>query len=197
MAHSGVVQPFESGLSLPVDRPQIFLPRNICGRGWFGGQAVAYIAENRAEEVAMSATGLDVFDKTIQTTNIWLDEIMHEMGPDRQVAWHILGAVLRTMRDRLPAGLAAHLGAQLPLIVRGAYYDQYEPAAAPDKSRTLEEFLSHVNAELKSTRPVNSREAVRVVCSVLARHIDDGQMRKVWQSLPEDVRRVATANVNS
>ncbi|TIP56582.1 MAG: DUF2267 domain-containing protein, partial [Mesorhizobium sp.] len=26
----------------------------------------------------MSATGLDVFDKTLQTTNIWLDEIMTE-----------------------------------------------------------------------------------------------------------------------
>ena len=24
----------------------------------------------------MSATGLDVFDKTLQITNIWLDEIM-------------------------------------------------------------------------------------------------------------------------
>ena len=24
----------------------------------------------------MSATGLDVFDKTLPTTNIWLDEIM-------------------------------------------------------------------------------------------------------------------------
>ena len=32
----------------------------------------------------MSATGLDVFDKTLQTTNIWLDEIMAKLGPDRQ-----------------------------------------------------------------------------------------------------------------
>ena len=50
----------------------------------------------------MSATGLEVFDKSIQTTNIWLDEIMEDMGPDRQLAWHLLGGVLRTMRDRLP-----------------------------------------------------------------------------------------------
>ena len=42
----------------------------------------------------MSATGLDVLDKTLQTTNIWLDEIMAKLGPDRQVAWHELGAVL-------------------------------------------------------------------------------------------------------
>jgi uncharacterized protein (DUF2267 family) len=67
----------------------------------------------------MSATGVDVFDKTLQTTNIWLDEIMEEMGPDRQLAWRILGAVLRALRDRLPPDLAAHLSAQLPLLVRG------------------------------------------------------------------------------
>lgn len=53
----------------------------------------------------MSATGLDVFDKTLQITNIWLDEIMADLGPDRHVAWHTLGAVLRTLRDRLQIGL--------------------------------------------------------------------------------------------
>jgi hypothetical protein len=50
----------------------------------------------------MSATGLEVFDKTLQTTNLWLDDISKEIGPDRQVAWHVLGAVLHALRDRLP-----------------------------------------------------------------------------------------------
>ena len=75
----------------------------------------------------MSATGLDVFDKTLQSTNIWLDEIMEKLGPDRQVAWHVLSAVLHALRDRLQIGLAVHLGAQLPLLVRGLYYDQWHP----------------------------------------------------------------------
>lgn len=145
----------------------------------------------------MSATGLDVFDKSIQTTNIWLNEIMDDMGPDRQIAWHLLGAVLRTMRDRLPPELAAHLGAQLPLVVRGAYYDQYEPTAAPDKSRTLDEFLGKIADELRFTRPVNTRDALQVVCSVLARHVDQGQIEKVWDALPEEIRRVATAKLHS
>ena len=47
----------------------------------------------------MSATGLDVFDKTLQTTHIWLDEMMAKLGPDRQVAWHVLGAVLHALRE--------------------------------------------------------------------------------------------------
>jgi Uncharacterized conserved protein (DUF2267) len=89
----------------------------------------------RGETDATAATGLDVFDKTLQTTNIWLDEIAAEIGPDRQVAWHALGAVLRALRDRIPLDLAAHLGAQLPLLARGLYYDQWHPAAGGLESR--------------------------------------------------------------
>jgi uncharacterized protein (DUF2267 family) len=145
----------------------------------------------------MSATGLDVFDKSIQTTNIWLDEIMEDMGPDRQLAWHLLGAVLRTMRGRLPPDLAAHLGAQLPLVVRGAYYDQYEPSVLPDKNRSLDTFLAKIADELKFNHPANTRDALQVVCSVLAEHVDDGQIAKVWEALPQDIRQVATAKLHS
>ena len=61
----------------------------------------------------MSATGLDVFDKTLQTTNVWLDEIAAELGPDRQVAWKVLSIVLHKLRDRMPVGLSAHRSAEL------------------------------------------------------------------------------------
>jgi uncharacterized protein (DUF2267 family) len=136
----------------------------------------------------MSATGLDVFDKTLQTTNIWLNEIMADHGPDRQVAWHILGAVTRALRDRLPPDLAAHLGAELPLLVRGTYYDRYRPSQTPDKTRSLDEFLAHVGDELKSVRPVNSGDAARSVFRVLSRHVDLGQSAKVRAALPKEIQ---------
>lgn len=139
----------------------------------------------------MSATGLDVIDRSLHTTHIWLDEIMEELGPDRQFAWHVLGAVLRCLRDRLTPDLAAHLGAQLPLLVRGTYYDRYRPSKTPEKVRSLDEFLPKIADELSMTRPVNAEDALRVVCRVLDRHIEAGQAHKVWESLPEDIRRVA------
>ena len=54
----------------------------------------------------MSTTGLDVFDKSLQLTNIWLNEIMEEHGPDRQRAWHILSAVLRHHQGPFAARVA-------------------------------------------------------------------------------------------
>jgi uncharacterized protein (DUF2267 family) len=136
----------------------------------------------------MSATGLDVFDKTIQTTNIWLDEIMDVIGPARHTAWHVLGATLRALRDRLTVDQAAHLGAQLPLLVRGLYYDQWHPAAMPSRERTLDGFLARVADGLRDTRPVNVREAVETVFRVLAVHIAKGQADKVAGELPAEIR---------
>src|SRR5947208_14396025 len=104
----------------------------------------------------MSATGLDVFDKTLQTTNIWLDEIMAELGPQRQFAWHVLGAVLHALRDRLQVGLAVHLGAQLPLLVRGLYYDQWHPSDQMLKQRSAQQVLAPVSPRLAGIRPVTA-----------------------------------------
>ena len=136
----------------------------------------------------MSATGIDIFDKSLQVTNTWLNEIMEDHGPDRQRAWHILGAVLRSTRDRLPPDLAAHLGAQLPLLVRSAFYEQFEPSRLPEKFRTREEFFDRVKERMSGARPVNLEDAVQSVFKVLSHQIDPGQVRKVRDALPEDVR---------
>ena len=138
----------------------------------------------------MSSTGLDVFDKTLQTTHIWLDELMQVIGPDRHLAWHVLSSVLRALRDRVPLGLAVHLGSQLPLLVRGTYYDRWR---APGQSlehpaRSLDEFLQIVSQDLEKTRPVNVRDATRAVFQILTRHVDRGQIDKVRDAMPEEVR---------
>jgi uncharacterized protein (DUF2267 family) len=51
----------------------------------------------------MSATGLDVFDSTIQKTNIWLNDLQRQGGfPDRHAAYQALRVTLHALRDRLP-----------------------------------------------------------------------------------------------
>ncbi|MBW8267937.1 DUF2267 domain-containing protein [Caldovatus aquaticus] len=136
----------------------------------------------------MAATGLEVFDRTVQTTNIWLDEIMKTIGPDRHAAWHALGAVLHALRDRLPLELAVHLGAQLPLLVRGLYYDQWHVARQPEKLRSLDEFLQRVAEGLRGTRPMDVRDATLAVLRTLAHHVDPGQVHKVAEALPGEIR---------
>jgi len=136
----------------------------------------------------MSANGLEVFDKTIQTTHIWLNEITEVIGPDRQLAWKVLSTVLHKLRDRLPVEVAAHLGAQLPLLVRGVYYDQFQPAKQPTRCRDLDEFVAEVQEWLADVRPVNATDAVDAVFGTLGRHVPEGQLAIVRHALPETIR---------
>src|SRR4051794_19354760 len=106
----------------PLPQRRSLLGETRIAPSWFNKQQIGEDWRS-----AMSATGLGAFDKTLQTTHIWLNEIMDVIGPDRQAAWHLLGAVLRTLRNRVPVPLAVHLGAELPLLVRGTYYDQWRP----------------------------------------------------------------------
>ena len=136
----------------------------------------------------MASTGLEVFDRTLQTTNAWLDDIMEELGPDRHLAWHALGSVLHAVRDRLPLELAVHLGAQLPLLVRGLYYDQWHVGGQPAGWHTLDDFLNVVADGLHGSRPVNVRDVAGSTLLVLAEHIDVGQLDKIISALPRELR---------
>lgn len=136
----------------------------------------------------MSGTGLEVFDRSVQHTNIWLDEVMTGHGADRQRAWDILGAVVRALRDQLPVDLAAELGAQLPLVVRGAYYERFEPSRRPARSRTLAAFLAAVEAGLEDAMPVDATEAARSVFHVLSHSLDAAEVARVRAALPVPVR---------
>jgi uncharacterized protein (DUF2267 family) len=138
----------------------------------------------------MSASGLDVFDRTLETTHIWLNEICNDLGPDKQVAWKVLSTVLHKLRDRLTVNLAAHLGAQLPLLIRGVYYDQFDPGHMPSDHRHRDDFVADVADWLSDTKPVDPEEAIRSVLRVLSRHISEGQINKVRDALPKSLRRL-------
>jgi uncharacterized protein (DUF2267 family) len=141
----------------------------------------------------MSMTGLEVFDKTVQTTNVWLKEIGEEIGPDRQRCYHALRAVLFALRDRLTTEEAGHLASQLPTLVRGIYYEGYRPAGKPERLRSQAEFLGKVAEHLEQIRPLGADEATRAVFAVLARHIAGGEIDEIRKSLPKDIRSLFPA----
>ncbi|HEX7074850.1 MAG TPA: DUF2267 domain-containing protein, partial [Hyphomicrobiaceae bacterium] len=135
----------------------------------------------------MSSTGLEVFDKTLQTTNLWLNEIGQDIGPDKQRCYHALRAVLFALRDRLTVDEAADLSAQLPMLIRGIFYEGYRPSTMPQRIRTRDEFLAKINEHLQNIRPLGADEAARAVFRVLDKNIPAGEMNEVKQMLPPEI----------
>lgn len=137
----------------------------------------------------MSATGMAVFDDTVQKTNLWLKEIREELhlGTSEE-AYRALRAVLHTLRDRLIIEEAAALGAQLPMLLRGVYFEGWRPHGKPTRERHLEPFLHHVGAEYVGPGPVEPERLTRGVFVVLVRHMSAGQIHDIRQGLPADIR---------
>jgi uncharacterized protein (DUF2267 family) len=137
----------------------------------------------------MSQSGLSAFDSTLQTTNIWINEVNEAMGwQERHRGYHALRAVLHALRDRLPVEQAAALGAQLPMLVRGFYYEGWHPAGTPVKERHKEEFLAHIRAAFRDDPDADPEAVTRAVLRVLARHVTAGEVESVKHLLPHEIR---------
>ena len=144
----------------------------------------------------MATTGLEVFDTTVQRTNIWLKAIMEEIGSeDRHLAYLALRATLHALRDRLPPEAAVHLGAQLPMLLRGLYYEGWHPAGTPDRERRVEDFLDHVRGELPPDLAEEAEGLVTASLGVLASQVDRGEALKVIRMLPAPLRALWPADL--
>src|SRR5437660_1544311 len=115
----------------------------------------------------VSFTGLQVFDETLHKTNMWLKEIAQALDSDRRGAYQALRAVLHCLRDRLPIHEAAQLGDQLPMLIRGIYYEAWHPAGKPEKIRSREELLARIDGQIPETKLLDPRNATRAVLQAL------------------------------
>ncbi len=139
----------------------------------------------------MTATGLRAIETTVQKTGVWIKELMAELGTDDpQFAYQVLRAVLHTLRDRLLINEAAALGAQLPMLIRGIYYEGWHPAGTPVKERHKEGFLLRVREQFQYKPGIDAEKMVRAVFRVLARRIADGEIEDIKLMLPEELREL-------
>jgi uncharacterized protein (DUF2267 family) len=134
-------------------------------------------------------TGLDVFDSTVQQTNLWLKDLMVRIPTaDRHHAYQLLRAVLHTFRDRIGPESAVHFGAQLPMLIRGFYYEGWQPNRPAAKMRHLDEFLAAVEDEAGRTLGAGARAHVKAVFAVIADRIDAHEIDKLRKVLPAGLK---------
>jgi len=129
--------------------------------------------------------------RAVQQTQEWLKELRDNGDlADEGAAYSVLRAVLHQLRDRLTPEEAIDLAAQLPLVVRGVYFEGWRPGRTPEKKvRTKREFLDGVTAKLRPhTIPVEP--AVRDVFALLTHHCDPGEVADVIGQLPPEVKEL-------
>jgi uncharacterized protein (DUF2267 family) len=142
----------------------------------------------------MSVAAIDhaeAFDTTLEKTYAWLNELAEELGTgNRHQAYEVLRAFFHALRDRLPVESAAKLGAQLPMLVRGFYYEGWDPTGKPERMH-LDGFLDHIRREANPAP--DEVEAVRAASKTLQSHVTEGELAKSLGILPNDIVRVLVA----
>lgn len=132
----------------------------------------------------------DAIDTTVQKTYRWLRELGTELGgASRHDAYDILRGFLHTLRDRLTVDESADLGAQLPMLIRGLYYEGWDPSRVPVKMKAAE-FLENFALQAGCLPDAAAEDALRAANRVLLRHVTEGEALDVLTSLPEDVRNL-------
>ena len=130
-----------------------------------------------------------IIEHSVEKAHIWLKEIAEELGvDDRQYAYRALRAVLHTLRDRLTVDVAAKLAAQLPTLIRGIYYEDWDPSRTPLPLHDVEAFLDHVLAEGGMAGETEASVAVTAVARVLRAHVSPGEIDHVLAVLPDEFR---------
>ncbi|MBA8930538.1 uncharacterized protein (DUF2267 family) [Kutzneria viridogrisea] len=130
----------------------------------------------------------------MQAANEWVRDVASEFDTDdRKFAYRVLRAWLHTLRDRLTVEASAHFAAQLPELLRGIYYEGWDPSSVPqryDASAYESRFARDANISLQDVH-----RAAPAVTAVAQRHLSPGQVSKALDRLPDGIRALLRPQV--
>ena len=141
----------------------------------------------------MTTGAHDSIDRTVAKTREWIDEMAEALGTeDRHEAYRVLRAFLRVVRDRIGLNEAAQLAAQLPELLRGAYYENWVPSQTP-KRYDRDAFLVRLAEEARLAGETEASYAAAAAMTVLRRRVSSGEIEDVLANFPADLRELFDA----
>ena len=151
--------------------------------------AAIWFHRTQIMEGKMSDRGLKIIDDSVHAANAWINEVNERTGWDhKQRAYRLLRAVLHVIRDHLNVDEAAQLAAQLPTLIRGIYYEGWNPSNAPVAGRSREGFIDKVQAAFQTDPLGDAPQAIAAVVAVLDAHVSAGEMKDVKRAFSMEIR---------
>jgi uncharacterized protein (DUF2267 family) len=132
----------------------------------------------------MSEQGLETIESSTQKAYEWIARLAEGGHLEKRDAYKALRAVLQTLRDRLPLDDAVHFGAQLPLLIRGLYYEGWEPSKVPVKM-SREEFLAAISDKIVTDKVIDPVRITGCVLEVISGHVAPGETEKLRHCFPK------------
>lgn len=139
----------------------------------------------------MSTTGISTLDHAPQVAAQWLNELCDDLEwHEKPRAYLLLHETLHAIRDLLGVDEAADLAAQLPVLIRGIYYEGWDPSKTPVSTRSKADLLDRVTARFVKQPLEDPERAVAAVFDLLRRHVSYGEFDQVRNSMRQPIREL-------
>ncbi len=139
----------------------------------------------------MTAQGLEAIDHSVQMTHEWVNELAERLDyVSHRRALRLMRVVMHRIRDHLLTNEVAQLSAQLPVIIRGFFFEGWVPKLTPIKARRGEDFVAFVRNQMKHADEYRGQDDIKCVFDLLNARISPGEIEDIRASLPEDLRAI-------
>ncbi|MEI5681790.1 DUF2267 domain-containing protein [Mesorhizobium sp. CCNWLW179-1] len=136
----------------------------------------------------MAGTSMVNFTQAAQQAQQWVNELAEDLNWNERRAYHLLRCVLHALRDWLSPEEMTDLSAQLPVLLRGIYFEGWKPLETPVWERKKEDFIERIQDAFADDLLNDPDRAVAAVFRLLDRHVSHGEIVQVRNSLKKTLR---------
>lgn len=138
----------------------------------------------------MGGTSIANFTQAAQQAQQWVNELADDLDWDERRAYRLLRCVLHALRDWLTQEEMVDLSAQLPVLIRGIYFEGWKPLEAPVRDRKKADFIGRVQDSFSDDLLNDPDAAVTAVFRLLGRHVSHGEIVQVRNSMKKSMREL-------
>ena len=136
----------------------------------------------------MVNTGLNNFEKSLKKTYAWLDDLTKELGYENNKETYLLfKAVVQSIRDILTIERAIHLGEQFPMIIKGFYYENWNPFKNEINDKKMYTFLALVSKKYQGHKVVDSVGDISITLHFLSKKISKNEIKEIEAIIPQEI----------
>jgi uncharacterized protein (DUF2267 family) len=134
-------------------------------------------------------TAIQDLENAVPEVEVWLEDLKQRLcWHEREKVYLALLAALHALRDCLPRDEAAYVGVQLPVLLRGLYFEGWHPAARVARAKTRIGFVERIQEGVHRDPGIDAEEVASAVFALLADRLLAGELEDAKAATPHDLR---------
>ncbi len=134
--------------------------------------------------------GIQELSIAVKAAEDWIDDLLRRLGwHDRERVYRVLLATLHALRDAVARDEAVYLGAQLPPLLRGLYYEGWHPGTR-GAAGSRAAFLGRIHDGVNRDPGVDAEEVARGVFALLAARLPAAEVEDAKAATPKSLHNL-------